>query len=214
MRFLAAVLVCVLLMTAPAWAGAWLRTKGGWFSSTSSTWDNSGRIHNGFYAEYGLRDWLTIGVDAGVSSFGAVKALFFTRTSLLKSDEDHKLALEVAAGTSAGRPVLRPGLSYGRGLATPYGSGWLAIDAVAAIDLWSGTTSYKVDSTVGLSPSDSWKTILQFQTEVHPGLSHTLKIAPSVVRRVGKRTLFEVGVSETVLGGRGTAIKVGFWLEF
>ncbi|MGH1355230.1 MAG: hypothetical protein ACRBBS_09140 [Thalassovita sp.] len=191
-----------------------MRDKGGWFSATSNTWSQDGSYYNAYYAEYGLWDWMTVGVDSGITSAGAISALFFTRVPIWQSDKGHRIAFEVGGGKSAGRPISRTGLSYGRGLTTRFGGGWMAVDALALVDLWSGIASYKVDSTIGLSPSDKWKTILQFQTEVHPGIRHSMKIAPSVVRRLGKNTHFEFGLSEVVLGGRGSAVKLGIWLEF
>lgn len=207
------VLLC-LLCASPAGAGAWLRDKGSWFSASSSTWAPDGSFLNSYYAEYGLWEWMTIGVDSGFASDGSISALFFSRLQLWSSDKGHRIALEVGGGHSAGRPVSKTTLSYGRGISSPFGGGWFAIDAAAAIDLWSGIASYKVDSTVGVSPSDKWKAIVQFQSELHPGISHTLKVAPSVVRRVGKHAQLELGLSETVLGGRGRTVKLGLWLEF
>jgi hypothetical protein len=203
-----------LLATPPAWAGAWQREKGSWFSAPSSTWAADGSFFNAHYVEYGLWDWMTIGVDTGFASDGSISTVFFTRVPLWSSDSGHRIALEVGGGNQAGRPVSQTGLSYGRGLTTKYGGGWMAIDAKATIDLWSGIASYKVDSTVGLSPSDKWKAILQIQTDVLPGVSHTMKVAPSVVRKLGKRTHLEFGGSEVVLGGRGSSLKVGVWLDF
>lgn len=207
------VLSC-LLASPPAFAGAWLRDKGSWFSSTSSIWARDGSFYNNYFAEYGLWDRMTIGVDAGFASDGQVSALFFSRVPLWHSDKGHRIALEVGGGHSAGRPVSKTSLSYGRGFSLPQGNGWLAIDAAATIDLWTGFASYQVDSTVGLAPSDNWKAIVKMHSVRSPGVHPTLKIAPSVVRRLGKHTQLEIGLSETVLGGRRSQLKLGIWLEF
>jgi hypothetical protein len=105
------VFLLFILSTSPAQAGAWQRAKGGWFSASSCTWGADGSFLSSYYAEYGLWDWMTIGVDTGMTSTGAISALFFTRVPLWESDKGHRLALEVGGGNGAGRPVSRTTLS-------------------------------------------------------------------------------------------------------
>jgi hypothetical protein len=210
------VLLCFL--ASPVLAGAWQREKGRWFMSTSASFTTGEYGYLGYYgayyAEYGLTDRLTLGVDAGVSETGATTVLFFTRRPLWQGKNGGRLALEIASGTSGGMPVIRPGLSWGRGLQTKFGPGWFAIDATMPTNMTTGLATYKVDTTVGVTLSDRWKAILQFQADLSPGLSQSVKVAPSVVIRVNKLFQFELGVSQSLIGSRQTGLKLGIWVDF
>ena len=209
-------LLCFL--ASPVLAGAWQREKGRWFMSTSSSFTIGEYGYRGYYGayygEYGLTDTLTLGIDAGVSETGVATVLFFTRQPVWQGKKGGRLALEIASGTSGGMPVVRPGLSWGQGLQTEWGPGWFAIDAALTQNMTTGIFTYKVDTTIGISPSDRWKAIIQFQAEFSPGLSQSLKIAPSVVMRVGKTTQLELGVSQSLLDGGQTGVKLGLWMDF
>ncbi|MDF1803227.1 hypothetical protein [Thalassovita sp.] len=214
MRFLA-VLLCFL--ATPALSGAWMRAKGGWFSDVSSNWSTSDvgtSFSTTFFGEYGLTDRLTVGLDGYVTQTGAITALYFTRTPLWSNPNGHRLALEIAGGTSAGWAVLRPGLSYGRGISSGWGPGWFAVDASATVNLGTGAVTYKVDSTVGITPSDRWKAILKFHTALPSDGGGSVRIAPSVVMRVGRMFQFEAGLNTTLWGPRQTGLKLGIWTEF
>lgn len=211
MRGFCVVFLCVL--ATPAFSGAWQRAQGHWFSSTSVEWGLNGAAYTSFYGEYGAFSWLTLGLDAGRSSLGQGAALVFARAPLWASDNAH-LSLEFAAGEDADRSVVRPKLSFGRGFALGSGSGWIALDGMAVLDVGAGSVSYKLDGTLGISPNDRWKMILQTQTELTQNGNHVFKVAPSLVRRLGDHLLLEIGARETLVGGQETAIKVGFWLEY
>ena len=95
-----------------------------------------------------------------------------------------------------------------------WGGGWLTVDAAAITVTATRATTYKVDATVGVSPSDRWKAILQVQTSTVPGLSFDAKLAPSVVRRFGDHVWGELGLTHTLTGPQQYGLKFGVWLEF
>lgn len=212
MRILVAIFLCAFAST--ALAGAWQRAPGEWFAASAVNWDWAGSKSTSFYVEYGVLPRLTMGVDGWVSDGGALSVLAFARTPLWRSESGHRIAVEFAGGTRAGQSLLQSGLSYGRGLVYDWMSGWVAIDAKTAIYLETGVPSFKLDSTLGVRTHDRWTVVLQslgaYDPEGHP----VLKLAPSVLRRIRRDIHVELGVVETVLGGQGTALKLGFWLEF
>ena len=211
-------IVVLCCLAAPALAGAWQRDRGRWFTATSTTWTMGDYGYFGYYTsyygEFGLSDRLTLGIDAGVDENGIVTALVFTRLPLWQGKNGGRVAMEMASGTTGQLPLIRPGVSWGRGMETPWGPGWFAIDTSAAMNTVLGTTTYKLDSTIGISPSDRWKAIFQVQSLVQPGISQSLKIAPSAVVRVGKHMQFEFGASHALMGARQTGLKLGVWVDF
>lgn len=211
-------IIALYWLATPVFGGAWLRERGHGFTATSTTWTMGGNGYFGYYSsyygEFGLSDRLTLGIDAGVGENGIVTALIFTRLPLWQGKNGGRLALEMASGTTGQLPVMRPGVSWGRGLETPWGPGWLSVDTSAALNTVLGITTYKMDGTIGVSPSDRWKAILQVQTQVQPGISQSLKIAPSAVMRVGKHMQFEIGTSHALMGTQMTGVKLGVWVDF
>lgn len=211
-------LVCLLLagLTGPVQAGPWPRGKGHWFSATSSTWiwtDLGAGYSSGLYAEYGLTETLTLGLDGSLTD-GVISGVFFTRFPIWSSDAGHRLALELGGGMAAGGPVMRPGISYGRGLETRWGGGWMTVDAWALVDVASGAVGYKMDSTMGLSPNERWKLTLQLQTARPAGGQFTAQVAPSVVRRLGDHFWIEAGASHALTGPAQSGVKLGIWMDF
>lgn len=144
-------LALLFLLPHLAQAGAWPREAGQVYVSISQEVDFDG--WTGLFAEYGLPRDLTIGVDIGGHAARGGSALFigddgtadatdgraivFLRAPL-PIGRSHlpnwKFAVEVGLGAdwdAAGDTVERArfGLSAGRPLTTPLGSGWLNVDA-------------------------------------------------------------------------------------
>jgi hypothetical protein len=212
MRIFLVVFLCAFANT--ALAGAWQRTPGEWFAASAVNWGLAGSRSTSFYAEYGVFPRLTMGIDGWVSDRGALSVLAFARIPLWRSEGGHRIAVEFAGGTQAGQSHLQSSLSYGRGLEYDWMSGWVAIDAKTAINLETGAPSFKLDSTLGVRANDRWTFMMQSLSAYDPEQHPVLKLAPSVLRRIGRGTHVELGVVETVLGGQGTALKLGLWLEF
>ncbi|WP_319824384.1 hypothetical protein [Thalassovita sp.] len=210
MRLLALVLC---LVSSDASAGAWMRARGGWFIAPSVTAGSDG-IGPSLYAEYGLTGWLTLGLDANQSVEGEEKALTFARLPLWTGRGGHRLAMEVGGGVQAGVPVVRSGLSYGQGLRTGWGAGWLAVDASMTVNLGTGAHSAQLDAALGLSPSDRWKAILQLQAAMDATGGISVQATPSAVYRFARSTQVELGMIQPITGGGDTRLKLGLWLEF
>ncbi len=206
-------LVLLCLIATESAAGAWPRARGEWFLAPSMSVSKEG-AQGSFYAEYGLTHWMTLGVDAALSTEQETMALVFARLPLWTGRKGHRFAMELGAGVDAGLPVVRSGLSYGQGLTTRWGPGWLALDANAAMNLGTGEYRYKLDATLGLTPSERWKAILQLQSSLDPDGSFTLMAAPSVTVRLSRSTQLEIGLKHPLKGARVPGVKLGLWLEF
>ncbi len=209
-----------LMMAGPAFAGAWPRGKGNVFMTFSAygtaMHDLAGSAYGGLYLEYGLSDKLTMGVDAGHGVSGLSKTIIFLSYPILSTENGHRFAAELGMGEIAGDPVLRPGLSYGRGFSTKGGkSGWVSVDTVAEIRLLSGLTDYKADLTLGLNRNNRIKHIFQLQLGASAGEPLFARAVPSVVIGLGKTSHFEIGLTAPLSGhDKNLGLKLAFWRAF
>lgn len=211
-RLLLLFLIC-LGCAGMAQAGAWPRAKGDVFLSLS-TYSGDGGGYTGIYGEWGATDRLTFGADLGRSVAGASKTVVFARIPLWQQPSGHVLSAELGLGQIDGNPMLRPGLSWGKGLTCAHRSGWVGIDTLAEIDLYTFTLDVKADLTFGLSLSDARMMILQLQTGMKAGDDPFARIVPSLVfGRGGKRRL-ELGVTQGLWGDRDSGVKIAVWTEF
>jgi len=204
-----------LLTGAPAHAGPWLRGKGDVFLSFGTEIAENGE--DGFYTlygEYGLREWVTLGFDLGGSAEDLYKAVIFARVPLRGKEGKIRLAFELGVGVKAEEPLLRPGLSIGRGFAVGDMSGWMAIDTTALIGAVRGYTEMNTDVTLGLNMSKRIKLMLQLQNGHHLTEPGYLKLAPSVVfeRKPGQH--FELGMLAGIKNAEDLALKLGLWQSF
>jgi hypothetical protein len=230
---LASGLVTALLPVA-VMAGAWPREAGTGFASLSQ-WQGLGgaNSYTALFVEYGLTPRLTLGLDAGRSVSGDGKTVAFLRTPVMRI-LGGPVAAELGYGQIAGRPVLRPGLSWGRSVARPRWQGWLAIDTRLEVDLESRKLDEKTDITLGLTPLSpdgrpaDWTMMLQLQTGVvdirqqlfllqtegiRPGASF-LRLVPSVTYRLRDGLQLEIGYVHPLDGSGARAIKLGLWSTF
>ena len=125
--------ILMLLMTTPALAGPWPRAPGAQFLSLSAEGNHGpGRAeaYGSLYYEYGLLPRLTLGVDAGMDSWGQSGTLVFARVPIVNTPSGHWVAGELGVGAYANptgsEPALRPGLSWGRHLDIWQG-GWVSV---------------------------------------------------------------------------------------
>ena len=202
-------------------AGAWLRERGSLFASASArlswpqditTWTSlepTGQYYT-FYAEYGLTERLTVGMDLGRSVSGDGKGVAFLRLPLRDRDSGLKIATELGLGQIDGTPVLRPGLSLGLGLR----HGWLSADGLAEDAPLSGQVDLKLDLTWGWNLPGDRHLILQVQTGAPHGDAPFARLAPSVVVPVTERLSAEVGATWGVTGDASMGVLVGLWAEF
>lgn len=98
------VLISVLLAAAgtSAWAGAWLREKGSSFTAISVTTFEEGeggyKYKSSLYAEWGLRENLTIGLDAEEHQDLYGHALVFARIPIADFSQAGRFAAEFGVG--------------------------------------------------------------------------------------------------------------------
>lgn len=230
MRTLIAGLMIALVATEAA-AGAWPRPKGETFVSVASRWSTGARTliaavqdiqsYNSIYAEHGLTDRWTVGLDAGQGRGPdevVNAALVFARLPVWSPGEN-KVAADFGVGllddgVDGPQTRLRPGLAWGRGFESRWGGGWLGIEASYEYRLPNGDTAAKADFTAGLKPNDRWMGILQVQTGAYPDSDPIVRLAPSVVRKLGKRSHLQVGGLAPIAGDDAYGAMVALWFSF
>jgi len=211
-------LLLVPWLAVPALSGAWPRPKGTAFVATSAQIegpDEHGVYRQNFslFAEYGLTERLTLGVDVGGDAVRMSKAVGFLRWPLGPAERPLKLAVEFGAGQVEGEAALRPGLNIGRGIKLWERYGWLAVDSRAVL-FESGGISLEGEATVGLSVSARSKVIVQLQAgRPDEGRDYT-RVAPSFVYQTRPGTHIEAGLVEPLTGGGHRGFKLGLWREF
>jgi hypothetical protein len=178
------------------------------------------RTYASAYAEYGLTDRLTLGVDLATGMgeddrFGA--GLAFARLPVW-SPGAHLVAVDLGLGTlyseSDGRQMrLRPGVAWGRGFASRWGDGWLGLESSLEFRRPSGDTLFKADFTAGLKPNGSWKLIAQLQAGAYPD-GGLVRLTPSVVRRLGPRSELQLGLLAELQGGSAYGLRAALWFQF
>ena len=227
------VLICCLL-AGQAHAGAWPRASGTGFASLSIWQGVDGTdSYTALFAEYGLMPRITLGLDAGRSVSGQTKTVAFLRAPFGQSF-GWLVAAEIGLGEIAGQPVLRPGLSFGRSIATRQGKGWIAVDTLLEVDMATQEIDLKTDITLGFTagqadaPPSDWTVMLQLQTGLvdlqDSVLLHRtegvlpepafLRIAPSVTYRLNDRMHLEIGLFHALQGSDERGVKIGLWSSF
>ena len=173
-----------------------------------------------------MRPWLTLGVDAGRSAGrGEGQAIVFARTTVGPQSPTRRQALELGfgarlGGEEAARPALRAGLSWGRGFETRAGPGWLALDGsvtgyggLATLGRDEGL-ALKLDTTMGVRPSDDSQVTLQVFWSRSGEEEAALRVVPSYARRLRGETFGRVGVVLGTGAAPSLGIKLGLFREF
>ena len=222
----------LVLASAPARAGAWPRERGEVFlsfgqqASTGATTLLGAvtdiRSWSSVYAEYGLTERLTVGLDAGLGQGRderVAAALVFARLPVW-SPGAHRVALDLGLGTlavtdEARQTRLRLGLAWGRGLADGrWGGGWLGMESSAELREPAGEVALKADFTAGWKPSERWMLIGQVQTGYYPDAGGVVRLAPSVVRKVSARSHLQLGATAEIVGERALGVSGAVWFSF
>lgn len=229
---LMAALVLALALPVVAQAGAWPRPKGETFLSFGQQLSTGAttlfgaatdiRSWSSVYAEYGLTDRLTVGLDAGLGQGQDERieaVLAFARLPVWSPGE-HRVAVDFGLGTVAETDAvrqtrLRLGLAWGRGFAEGrWGGGWLGMESSAELREPAGEVAVKADFTAGWKPNDRWMVIGQVQTGYYPAAGGIVRLAPSVVRRLSARSHLQLGVTAEVVGERALGLSGAVWLSF
>lgn len=212
-------------------AGAWPRAEGKLFLSFSQQTSTGGRSfasavgdirsYSSFYGEYGWSERLTVGLDAGYGTGednAAASALVFARLPVW-SPGQHKVAADFGLGwitsdRDGEQLRVRPGLAWGRGFESGWGGGWLGMESSIEYRSPGSDAIFKADFTAGLKPTERWMLIGQMQTGIFPDDDKpSIRLAPSVVRRLGPRLHMQVGAILDIFGGDGIGVKASFWYE-
>lgn len=204
----------LLLMTlaSGAQAGAWLQEHKKGFLSYSIVYEETGRLDGTFYAEYGARPKLTLGakIDAQMTlgRLGGGTGFLFFRKPIPTGDRDYKLAYDIGIGGTfrmVMEPLLRTGLSYGRGIKLGERHGWVALDGAVEWALDEGPNTLKLDSTIGLGINDRFKVMMQvFATSADSNTSVIWQPKPD-----GASFVLGVEDEDGIL-----ALKLGLWRSF
>lgn len=220
--------LALALSAGAAQPGPWPREAGTAFLSLSHsvTEDRTRPGHpvsgyGALYGELGLGGWLTLGLDAGRGDrYGDWSMIIFLRRALDDGRGRHRLSVEIGVGGMGAdgaktQPLLRPGLSWGRGVATGWGPGWAALDSLVEYRPEDRTAALKADLTLGLKPDPDRMLILQLQSGDYPGSEPYLRLAPAYVRRLGRSATFlEIGLKAGLVGERTRGLKIGLWRRF
>lgn len=168
------------------------------------------------FAEWGLSERVTLGVDLHTADKGQIGTVFgFARVPLGDVTAPNKYAVSLSYGLRdrEGEPIenlLRAGLSWGRGIE----NGWLAIDASATYGTIDTTWRPKMDATWGRNWTDNWTTTLQLQTGQGWNDDYYAKISPTVIYAYTPDIKFAVGAVQALTGDQGAALKIETWLTF
>ncbi len=218
-------LVLIFLLTCmlcgPGSAGAWLREKDSVFAATSVTAfredDDAYKYKGALYAEWGFRPNLTIGLDAEEHQDLYGHALVFARIPVADFGSAGHIAAEFGAGLHHRQDstwaMYKTTLSYGKGIRTGLGTGWIAVDTALEYRTHEALIR-KLDLTAGLSSGRRFDPLLQIETSYEPGRPWYWSARPSLIYRP------KTGIASWVIGvernsvREHTGFKLTLWLNY
>ncbi|MBO9445509.1 hypothetical protein [Ruegeria sp. R14_0] len=220
MRWVSCILIWIFAAS-PAWSGAWLRDKGSAFVSAAATafedQDHGYDYKASLYAEYGLRENLTLGLDIEQNRDIYGHALIFARLPVADFDNAGRFAAEFAVGAHHQQirawAVYKATLSYGKGFQTGWASGWVAIDA--ALEYRTHDALYrKLDLTAGLSSARLINPLLQIETAYRSDRPLHWRVRPSIMIRAKDSSRTWVLGLERNDARKNTGIRLALWNTF
>ncbi|WP_293447202.1 hypothetical protein [Planktotalea sp.] len=217
-------LVCLLCFIGEqSSAGAWSRTKGSVFfsSSASMSWPKDRPlslpdVYGSAYAEYGLGRSLTLGMDVGSSDStksSKLKAVGFIRYNLSNPNARHQLAVDLGGGSYLGNSVIRAGAAFGMGLKLMDRTGWLSLEGHTLFDLETRKSAKTLDGTLGITMKRS-KIMGQFSAFQSARQQSTMSFTPSYALDLKSGRHLEISLSFNVKGKTDPALKIGIWQDF
>ncbi len=217
------VLIFLLLIAfaAPAWAGAWLREKGTSFSALSVTAfkeeDDIYKYKSSLYTEWGLRPKLTIGLDAEEHQDLYGHALVFARIPVVDFGQSGRFAAEFGVGAHHRQygtwAMYKATLSYGKGLQTGLGGGWINVDA-ALENRTHEALIHKLDFTAGLSSGRRVDPLLQIETSYVSDRPWYWSVRPSLMYRPKSGKLTWILGAERNSARDHTGFKFALWRSY
>lgn len=219
-RFILSFLIA-LCFTQPVLAGAWLRQEGQAFTAFSVTayQSDEGALEykSSLYAEWGLLDWMTVGLDANNNQVLDGHAVLFGRFPLAVHEKAGRVSIDLGVGfhhrSADWRPMYKTTLSYGNSLPTKLGNVWLAIDA--GLEIRTGENRVrKLDLTSGISSSRRLDPLLQIETyRIHDQPSYWSVTPSLMIRSPSIKTRWIMGVQKNSLAQR-VGLKLALWRDF
>jgi hypothetical protein len=219
---LIAILLSLLCTPSLGIAGAWPREEGELFIAAGGNFLLSDGaqlpVHYDptLYAEYGLSDRVTIGLDLHTADAGRIGSIFFFASFPIGDlQSQHKFAAILSLGARANaasntETLVRGGLSWGMGLE----KGWVAVDASATFGTNDRSFRPKMDVTYGHNWTNKWTTTLQLQTGQGFTDDSYAKIAPSMIYNFRDNINIHLGAVHALTGDRGSGLKFETWLTF
>ncbi|WP_149779294.1 hypothetical protein [Roseovarius litoreus] len=209
----------VLWLAVQCQAGPWPRAEGETFLSVSleaPLVQGDGLFT--LYGEHGLNDRLTLGLDMGATRQKMQKTVVFARLPFGQAPGGMRLAFELGVGILRDQPVIRPGLSFGRGFSLSGRPGWITLDTRAVIfqDVLHGDydADFETDVTLGIETWRKTRAIVQLRAGVPAYGDEYLKIAPSWVIPAAPGRHLEIGVTAGLVGSSAIAAKIALWHSF
>lgn len=216
--------LCAALLSAlagpPAAAGPWPREEGETFLALTG---RAGKAE--LYAEYGLRAGLTLGAEVRMPEGRRLPDVDVLARHLLWRGQGGAVVSAFAGaglrgveveGVTETAQVLRGGLAWGRGFASPLGQGWVSVVAEAQsgegplVPAWRAV---KVDATAGVRPGGRWLAMVQVQGHHRAGQATDLRVEPSLGLELGRATLL-LSPSLGLTGPADPRLAAGLWLRF
>lgn len=216
------IILVMLVLASTAQAGPWLREKGTTFISVSVATNYFLDTASQTYVEYGLTEKTTVVGDLStVRPRYALEQGYVTlsfRRALTKPDAKSKLAYEMGIGVgwigAETLPIVRTGLSWGRGIEWGGKSGWTTIEASRIWDLTYAQHEAKLDMTLGMNFTEVTTGMIQVYTAEILGKTYAT-IAPSLIFKPKNRKFkFQIGAETPVGNVYDSALKLGLWREF
>lgn len=228
------VMLTAIMIGNTAAAGAWSREKGEWFIAFGGNlWLSDGAqlpVHYDptLYAEFGLTDRITVGLDSHLADAGRIASDFiFFNIPVGDLEAQNRFAVGVGFGLRRSRhtpanlatanfdylrseQMLRGTVSWGRG----YEKGWYAIDASATYAVSENAWRPKADATWGRHWSDHWTTTLQLQTGQGFTDDYYAKVSPTVIYHWNDYISISAGAVQGLTGDKGGGLKLETWLKF
>lgn len=220
------VAVVIWLNAGMSCAGAWPREAGTFFVALTAD-QSRAKI----YAEYGLRDDWTIGVEATspkdtripeVTSFVRHPILRFKSGAILSAglaveQRETQAAANYSELAGTKELALRLGLFWGKGFATHWGNAWATVEAqveqLMTDDWLDAAKSLKLDATLGIKPADRLILFAQAQGWQRLGDDRSLRLETSAAWAIGQAHLV-LSPSINLTGDRDARVKLGVWLKF
>lgn len=200
-------------------AGPWPRAEGETFLAASleaPLIQGDGAFS--LYAEHGWTDRLTLGLDMGATRQEMQKTVVFARLPFGQAPGGMRLAVELGVGLVRDQPVLRPGLSFGRGFSLSGRPGWITLDTRAVIfqDMLHGDydADFEADITFGIETWRKTRAILQLQAGRPAHGDEYLNLAPSWVIPAAPGRHLEIGVTAGILHKAPLSAKIALWHSF